>query len=51
VVCCVRNVPTSSRSGLEVVEVGLSRGGEKICVRQSDDGEVAKIGLDMIVQP
>jgi hypothetical protein len=42
VVYCVRNVPTSSRLDLEVVEIGSSRGGEKCRFRSSSDGnEVA----------
>jgi hypothetical protein len=45
VVCCVRNVPTSSRLDLEVVEIGSSCGGEKCRFRSSGDGdEVAMDG-------
>jgi hypothetical protein len=45
VVCCVRNVPTSSRLDLEVIEIGSNRGGEKCHFRSSGDGdEVAMDG-------
>jgi hypothetical protein len=47
VVCCVRNVPTSSRLDLEVIEIGSSRGGEKCRFRFRSSGDGDEVAMDV----